>query len=527
MDKGQTVSSLPFTCDTCGEVFLDGLSLKSHRLLHSGRKLHACEFCGKLFPSPAKVRNHHNVHLKNKKPRLVQTVAPSEDDKTKLFNVNVKEEDCSTPISSLTSGISHSEEHQGAMFPCELCGETLTSITNLQIHQRLHAGKKIHSCTFCGKSFLAKFKLREHERVHTGEKPYTCDTCGSTFTHSSNLRVHQIVHTDARPNVCQNCGKTYKSKTALKRHQQLEALKEKNAPLVKKEEETDLTCHKCGKEFTDAKKLRIHDRIHRKPNTCKYCGKVFLKPSHMIRHERVHTGEKPFKCEECGKCFHLSYLLKSHQNSHSGERPYVCDLCGKGFSSSQTRSNHRRYVHAKPEESCVCGVCGKTYRSDSGLRTHMLRHTSKLLTAAEIKTSSDGDAAEDNALKPASSKTKLFACVKCGKTFSAFLKLRLHLRVHTGRRVHHCKDCPRVFLSPSLLKQHAMTHTEQTHTCEHCGKVFKNIRVYQDHKNLHTKEVMRPCETCDRVFWTRNSYVSHVKRCNIFKLVQSKDEVKQ
>ncbi|KAK7912956.1 hypothetical protein WMY93_013167 [Mugilogobius chulae] len=94
--------------------------------------------------------------------------------------------------------------------------------------------------------------------------------------------------------------------------------------------------------------------------------------------------------EECGKCFHLSYLLKSHQNSHSGERPYICDLCGKGFSSPQTRSTHRRYVHAKPEERCVCGVCGKTYRSDSGLRTHMLRHTSKLTTAAETKPTADG-----------------------------------------------------------------------------------------------------------------------------------------
>uniref|UniRef100_A0A3B3ZFA6 C2H2-type domain-containing protein n=1 Tax=Periophthalmus magnuspinnatus TaxID=409849 RepID=A0A3B3ZFA6_9GOBI len=91
---------------------------------------------------------------------------------------------------SLTPDTS-SNEPQGAAFTCETCGEALSSITNLQIHQRLHTGRKIHSCTFCGKLFLAKFKLREHERVHTGEKPYTCDTCGSTFTHASNLRKHQ------------------------------------------------------------------------------------------------------------------------------------------------------------------------------------------------------------------------------------------------------------------------------------------------------------------------------------------------
>uniref|UniRef100_A0AAV2LND6 C2H2-type domain-containing protein n=1 Tax=Knipowitschia caucasica TaxID=637954 RepID=A0AAV2LND6_KNICA len=440
------------------EAFLDGLSLKSHRLLHTGRKLHPCEYCGKLFQSPAKVLRHYNVHMKDKASKQVQTVTLSEDDKTTFLNINVKEETGSTPISSYTS-----DDQQGAAFTCETCGEASSTLANLQIHQRLHTGKKIHSCRFCGK-----------------------------------------------PNVCQNCGKTYKSKTALKRHQQQEALKAKTAAIVKKEEEPDLTCHKCGKEFTDNKKLRIHDRIHRKPNICKYCGRVFLKPSHLIRHERVHTGEKPFQCQECGKSFHLSYLLKSHQNSHSGERPYVCEVCGKGFSSAQTRSSHKKYVHAKPEERSVCTICGKVYRSDSGLRTHMLRHTSDIITGTEINPTADKDVAEDAALKPA---PKIFACIKCGKTFSAFLKLRLHLRVHTGRRVHPCRDCPRVFLSPSLLKQHAMTHSDHMHTCEHCGKSFKNIRVYQDHRNLHTKELMRPCETCNRVFWTRNSYVCHVKRC--------------
>lgn len=498
MEKGKSKVTTLFPCNKCGEVFLDSLSLKSHRLLHSGRKLHSCEFCGKLFRSPAHVLRHYNVHMKTDNQS-------QNEDNTALLKITMKEEGSLTPISSYAR-VDHSDIVKVDLFTCETCGEAFTSTKDLQVHQTIHPAKKVHCCKCCGKAFLKQFKLREHERIHTGEKPYKCDTCGSTFTSSSNLKTHQIVHTEARPNVCNNCGKTYKSKTALKRHQLQEALKEKNLTLVKKEEETDLTCGTCGEQFTDAKKLRTHGRIHRKPNICKYCGKNFLKPSHMIRHERVHTGEKPFRCEECGKCFHLSYLLNTHKNSHSGERPYICDLCGKGFGSPQTRSNHRRYVHAEPEQLCMCPDCGKTYRSESGLRTHMLQHTAQLVTS-EIN---EEDDIEDQSTPVQIS--KIFTCVQCGETFPMLLKLRLHLRLHSGRKVHSCKDCPRVFLSPSFLKQHERTHMGQRHTCEHCGKVFKNIFVFKDHMNLHTKEVLRPCETCDKVFWTRNSYKCHVKR---------------
>ena len=66
-----------------------------------------------------------------------------------------------------------------------------------------------------------------------------------------------------------------------------------------------LQCKKCGKCFSVAGDLKIHERVHtgEKSHECKQCGKGFSQAGDLRKHERVHTGEKPYECKQCGKCF--------------------------------------------------------------------------------------------------------------------------------------------------------------------------------------------------------------------------------
>ncbi|MBN3308868.1 ZMYM4 protein, partial [Amia calva] len=76
----------------------------------------------------------------------------------------------------------------------------------------------------------------------------------------------------------------------------------------------------CGKRFTQAQNIKVHQRIHtgERPYCCTQCGKRFTQAQNLKVHQRIHTGERPYCCTQCGKRFTLAQNLKVHQRIHTG-----------------------------------------------------------------------------------------------------------------------------------------------------------------------------------------------------------------
>src|SRR4029434_8306467 len=65
----------------------------------------------------------------------------------------------------------------------------------------------------------------------------------------------------------------------------------------------------------------------------------------------------------------------------------------------------------------------------------------------------------------------IFSFPLCDEGFSSLLKL--HQRIHTRERRHHCTQCGKSFIRQGHLKRHQLIHTgEKPYNCTQCGKSF-------------------------------------------------------
>ncbi|XP_067248751.1 zinc finger protein 239-like isoform X2 [Chanodichthys erythropterus] len=136
-------------------------------------------------------------------------------------------------------------------FTCQLCGLRFNKHGNLEVHMRVHTGRKFYPCQHCGVIFNQQGNLKVHMRIHTGEKPYTCQECGKSFSTQGNLKVHMRVHTGESPFTCQQCGLRFTQKGNLKKHINVHSGKK------------PFTCQQCGKSFNQDGNLKVHmRRIH-------------------------------------------------------------------------------------------------------------------------------------------------------------------------------------------------------------------------------------------------------------------------
>ena len=93
----------------------------------------------------------------------------------------------------------HTSHHP---FICQDCGKRYCGISSLNTHcYKQNDSKKCHECGQCDAEF----------NFHTRGKPFTCNHCEKTVPRLSDLKLHERIHAAERPFECTDCEKRFVS----------------------------------------------------------------------------------------------------------------------------------------------------------------------------------------------------------------------------------------------------------------------------------------------------------------------------
>lgn len=365
---------------------------------------------------------------------------------------------------------------------------------------------------------------------------YKCNLCPAVFRHASGKYRHMKKH-----ELFKLTGKMFKYRNSIlsimsAQENSSNAKTEESMDDLKAPEENSapaLSCHFCGKCFSDAQTLKKHERGHRgaRPYRCLECKRGFKKHAHLLGHKIVHQrriqctvckkilpniGELiqhrsthlkrgMLKCPDCPMQFphpaHLLRHVKTHKNTENQAPPQLenkeplkpqqslesvekeertehlqCSLCKEVFIDSHLLRRHS-LTHISGPSSSQCPFCKRNLSSRRSLLRHMVRHT----------------------------RGKPFLCTNCGKRFTQDTSLKLHsekclprqTQTHVAvesnnktKNPYHCSYCPRTFCKKDRLKNHHRGHMAKSlHFCSTCGQYF-GINAIARHRN--------DCENTDK-----------------------------
>lgn len=298
-------------------------------------------------------------------------------------------------------------------------------------------------CIKCNEYFANEFELKAHTRLQTTHQPYGCSICGQTFSSVSDLQFHFDTH-ENKPFFCTVCSAKFSNILQLDKHLgchrntanrstvglDLNNLKQDEdtendyhtqnyfglwTSLVQNEHLNDdeewQTEHFPSANYEDGVQESRKKAI--KPKSRYKSWKVYRVATHIKKNS---ISISSFECCFCPRGFFLLKDLKHHMRSQHifGVKLKECKVCKMTFQSGDELSKHTR-THPSDEGIMLCHICAKGFSKRNSLLRHMQTHRSD----------------------------KPFQCESCPYKGISKGELTKHIkRVHLKDRPYACTYCP-------------------------------------------------------------------------------------
>ncbi|XP_062303897.1 LOW QUALITY PROTEIN: zinc finger protein 260-like [Osmerus eperlanus] len=107
---------------------------------------------------------------------------------------------------------------------------------------------------------------------------------------------------------------------------------------------------------------------------------------------------------------------------------------------------------------------------------------------------------------------KSYQCQECNKWFSQKSNLVIHMRTHTGEKPYECQRCNKRFAQKGNLVEHMRIHTgDKPYKCQECSKLFSKSGSLEKHMRIHIGEKPFQCQECSKRFSMKSHLVGHMR----------------
>lgn len=102
--------------------------------------------------------------------------------------------------------------------------------------------------------------------------------------------------------------------------------------------------------------------------TCSICHETFNSREELREHKK--SAHSSFDCELCGRKFKMQSSLKTHMEKHTSLKILNCESCNLHFPNKTERRRHMQDTHKDAVAQYSCEKCKRAFTSETRLQKH-------------------------------------------------------------------------------------------------------------------------------------------------------------